>query len=71
MLIRLPLSDMSLGEKLQVMEEIWEDLSRIPDFESPSWHQDVLEKTEARIASGKAKFVDWEKAKAEIRRQLE
>jgi Putative addiction module component len=38
----LRLHEMSLEEKLQAMEALWEDLSREPDhIESSSWHNDV------------------------------
>ncbi|MEK7229203.1 MAG: addiction module protein [Candidatus Binatota bacterium] len=36
-------------------------------MESPAWHKDILDERRQRIAEGKARFVDWEKAKAEIR----
>lgn len=71
MTVKLPLDKMTVREKLQVMETIWEDLSKnSDDLPSPAWHQDALEEREARIASGQAKFVDWEKAKKEIRRRV-
>jgi hypothetical protein len=67
----LPLHEMSLEEKLQAMEALWEDLSREPDrIESPSWHQDLLKETESRVESGEATFSDWEKAKVSIRDRL-
>jgi hypothetical protein len=60
---------MTLEEKLQAMEALWEDLSRDPDtFESPAWHGDVLRERDEQVAAGEAEFVDWEQAKAEIRR---
>ncbi len=69
--ITLSLNEMTVPEKLQVMEALWEDLSRRADaFESPEWHRDVLEDRERRIASGEASFTDWEQAKADIRKQV-
>ena len=69
--VTLPLSDMTVAEKLQLMETLWEDLSRDAGaFESPEWHLDVLEERERRIASGKARFTDWEEAKADIRKRV-
>jgi hypothetical protein len=71
MTVRLPLDKMTVEEKLRLMDELWEDLSRDPDkIESPEWHRDELKKREARIASGQAKFMDGEKAKKEIRRRV-
>ena len=67
----LPLNEMSLEEKLQAMEALWEDLSREPNhIESPSWHEDVLKETERRAESGEATFSDWEKAKVSVRDRL-
>ena len=71
MSIHLPLKDMTLLEKLAVMESLWEDLSRTPDsIESPVWHKDVLEERRQRTAQGQSKFSDWEAAKADIRKRL-
>lgn len=66
----LPLKKMSRVEKLRAMEAIWADLSRDEDqFESPAWHADALRETEQAVASGAAKFVDWEEAKKRLRRK--
>ena len=66
----LPLDEMSVEEKLQTMETIWENLSTNPEqIESSAWHEEELRVREAQIDSGEAKVIDWEKAKAEIRRQ--
>ncbi len=71
MSIHLPLKDMTLQEKLAVMESLWEDISKTPDaIESPAWHKDVLEERRQNIAKGEAKFSDWETAKADIRKRL-
>jgi hypothetical protein len=68
---KLPLNEMSLEEKLQAMEALWEDLSREPDrIESPSWHEDVLKETQRRVESGEATFSDWEEAKVSVRDRL-
>jgi len=67
----LPLNEMTVAEKLQAMEALWEDLSRNADaLESPEWHRDVLEARERRIASGESRFSDWEQAKADIRKRV-
>ena len=66
----LPLNEMTAEEKLQTMEAIWQSLAANPELiESPAWHEEELRVREAQIASGEATFVDWEKTKAEIRRQ--
>jgi hypothetical protein len=68
MAVNVPLHELSVEEKLQLMEAIWVDLSGEPDrVESPGWHQKVLEETERKVAAGEAGFTDWETAKRSIR----
>ena len=58
----------SVAEKLRVMETIWADLSRDEaQFESPSWHGEVLKEREEKIKSGAESFIDWETAKKQLR----
>lgn len=67
----LPLKDMSLHEKLSVMESLWEDLARTPEsIESPAWHKDILDERRQRLGDGTSQFIDWETAKADIRNKL-
>lgn len=69
--VTLPLKEMTLQEKLAAMESLWEDLARTPEaVESPAWHKDILDERRQRLAEGKSRFVDWETAKAEIRKKL-
>ncbi len=71
MSVALPLHEMSLAEKLRVMESLWEDLTRNSDaLESPAWHETVLLEREKRIAAGETHFSDWESAKADIRNRV-
>ena len=63
---------LSREEKLKVMEDIWEDLSKDDkEVESPNWHQEVLKETERRLSSGQEKIVDLTDAKKELRKQFE
>lgn len=67
----LALKEMTLREKLAAMEALWEDLSRTPEaIESPAWHKEILDERQQRVAEGKARYADWETAKADIRRQV-
>ena len=61
---------MSREEKLKVMHALWEDLARDEDaVESPAWHGDALRETEERVRSGAEQVLDWDEAKAELRRR--
>ena len=69
--VELPLDRMTFPEKLQLMEVLWDNLTRKPDdFPSPAWHKDVLEECRRRAESGEEKFSDWQAAKEDIRRRI-
>ena len=57
-----------LKEKLFIMEALWDDLAQTEETQAvPQWHKDILDEREQQIADGKAKFIDWEDAKKQIR----
>jgi hypothetical protein len=64
----LPLEKMSVEEKLQAMESLWDDLcSKAGAMSSPAWHEDVLAERDAMQKCGDDEFEDWESAKRNIR----
>ena len=64
----LPLEKMSVEEKLQAMESLWNDLcSKAGAVSSPDWHEDVLAERDAMQQRGDDQFEDWEAAKGNIR----
>jgi len=71
MAIPIPLESMSVEEKLQTMESIWEDLCRKSEnITSPPWHKKVLNEREEGIENGEEKFEDWETAKNNIKKDI-
>lgn len=68
---RLPLEKMSVEEKIQAMESIWDDLcGRADSLASPAWHGEVLTDREAALQGGDDEVIDWEAAKQNIKNQL-
>jgi len=64
----LQLDKMSLEEKIQTMEALWDDLCHQPgSIASPDWHGEVLHEREAAIGRGDEVFEEWETAKKTIR----
>ncbi|MBI3919801.1 MAG: addiction module protein, partial [Armatimonadetes bacterium] len=62
------LEQMTIAEKLQVMEELWVDLIRTAEtIPSPLWHREVLQARQQQVGAGTAGFTDWETAKDNIR----
>lgn len=64
----LPLENLSLAEKLLLMERLWGELSRRPsDIPSPDWHGDILSQRAKAVQDGRTAFQDWEAAKQRLR----
>ena len=71
MALTLPLDKMSMEEKIQTMESIWEDLCKSADsLSSPSWHEKVLKEREESIKREEDEFIDWRKAKQNIKNDI-
>ena len=71
MIPTLPLDKMSVEEKIQTMESLWDSLlHENSEIASPDWHREVLAEREAAIEQGKTQFEDWETAKEKIRKQI-
>lgn len=61
------IQQLSLREKLQIMEVIWEDLRETADqLALPQEHQRLLDARRERAASGKAVIFDWDQVKSTI-----
>ena len=64
--ITLPLAEMTVEEKLEVMEKIWVDLTAGGnDIKPPEWHAVILAMREKSIEDGTDEFIDMKTARAE------
>jgi len=60
--------ELPLHEKLRMMEALWDGIGPLEaELEVPQWHKDLLDEREQLIQDGKAKFIDWETAKLQIK----
>jgi hypothetical protein len=58
---------MTTQDKLRAMEELWAELSRIPEtVPVPDWHREVLDLREQAVEDGEAVFSDWADARRRI-----
>jgi len=58
------ISKMSVLERLQTMEALWDSLSHEPsEMKSPKWHEDILSDRKEKIANGNANFISLEELK--------
>ncbi len=59
------ISKMSVLERLQAMEALWDSLTHEQvEITSPDWHEDILSSRAKKIESGKAKFKLLEELKS-------
>ena len=59
---------MSITERLQVMEQLWDAICRdAEEMTSPEWHRDVLADRKARAECGEAKFLTLDQLRARLR----
>ena len=71
MSVDLPLTQMSVDDKLEAMELLWADLSRNPEqVASPAWHGEVLRSRREQVLQGQARFQSWDAAIGELRAEL-
>lgn len=64
----ITIEDLSLSEKIELMEKLWDDLSSSADYEPPEWHGEELAKRKKEVAEGTIAYTDWNTAKEEIRK---
>jgi len=58
---------LTVAERFQAMEVIWDSLLKSPDdVSSPTWHEEVLSKRVAKVEAGQGKFLTLEELKARL-----
>ncbi len=59
------ISKMSVLERIQTMEALWDSLTREPTgIKSPEWHEEILDERKEKIESGNANFISIEELKS-------
>lgn len=59
---------MTISDKLQAMELLWDELCQTPEkVPSPGWHEEILLEREKGVEQGTTKFSKWASAKEKIR----
>ena len=68
MSLTLPIESMTVEEKVQAMELLWDSLcAKAESVIAPAWHGEVLAQREQAVRDGSDRFEDWEQAKKNIR----
>ena len=62
------IESMSVAERLQAMDQLWDSLNRSgEEILSPEWHQNVLADRKARAQRGEAKFLTLAQLRSRLR----
>jgi hypothetical protein len=68
MLETAQINKMSMAERLQTMERLWDSLRRSEsELPSPAWHEKVLSQRKERAAHGDARFLTLDQLKMRLR----
>jgi hypothetical protein len=60
--------EMSMAERLQALEQLWDAVCRYgADVPSPGWHAAVLEVRRARAVRGESRFLTLDQVKGRLR----
>lgn len=69
--IQLPLDQMTVAEKLAVIDTVWNDLLKSKaDIPVPEWHKRILDERRQAYLRGESGYTDWDVAKEEIRKRV-
>jgi putative addiction module component (TIGR02574 family) len=67
--IELPLNTMSVEEKVQLLEQVWDNLCRHSgDVRSPEWHAVILNERKKQIENGTMAVSPWSEAKERLQK---
>jgi len=67
MSVEIPLDNLSVSEKVCLLERVWDSLcSKSGDVRSPDWHREVREIRKRRLEEGRATVSPWSEAKARL-----
>ena len=70
MVTPLAIDKMTIEERLQTMEALWDDLCQHEEaLPVHDWQKEVLDERERLIEEGNATYVDWEEAKKRIAKE--
>jgi len=60
--------DLSPSEKLQLVEDLWDDLASTPEaVPVHDWHKEELERRKANLVRNPASGLSWEEVKRRVR----
>lgn len=65
------ISKMTPAQKIELMEELWKDMSESSTNEPPEWHREYLADRQRAVAKGEDSFITLDELEDELRSELE
>jgi len=66
----LAIDKLTIEEKLQTMEALWDDLCQHQEtLPVHDWQKEILDERERIVERGESKFSDWEETKKRITKE--
>jgi hypothetical protein len=65
------LKQLSNNHKMQLMEELWSELSNTVELESPQWHKSILEERMHSYKKGNLNTMSLDEAKIKLLNEIE
>ncbi len=65
-----PVFELSLSEKLQLVEDLWDDIAAVPvDVPVRDWQKEELDRRKANFLSNPGSGLSWEEVQRRIRKR--
>ena len=61
---------MTPAQKIELMEELWKDMSQADLNEPPDWHREYLADRQRAVAEGEDQFITLDELEDELRTEL-
>ena len=66
--MNLPVSNMTVAQKLDAMEQLWASLRSDSNYSPPQWHGEVLAERQRKMESGESTFSTIDEVRERIDR---
>jgi len=67
MSIDVPLENLTVAEKVQLLERVWDDLCQeTGNVRSPEWHKAIIDERRRRLAESEITATKWADAKERL-----
>jgi hypothetical protein len=56
----IDLKKLDTSQKLELIDQLWDEIRSSEELTPPNWHLDILKERETKYLAGDEKLIDWE-----------